>query len=108
MERENFIENIKEAWCEWKEYKKEQFKFSYKPRSEEKALTLLFNLSNSDAELAIKIIDQSIANGWKGFFELKINNNATVNANTKPVNNSSGGAAKIARRLATNLAQAGR
>jgi len=35
----------------------------------------LGKLSNQDEETAIKIIGQSIANGWKGLFELKENTN---------------------------------
>ena len=33
------------------------------------------NLANQDGNKAIEIIEQSIANGWQGFFELQTNNN---------------------------------
>lgn len=61
------------AWKGWRKYKKEQFNFKYKSTStEQAALTELNKLANSDTQ-AIAIIHQSIANGWKGFFELKNN-----------------------------------
>jgi hypothetical protein len=66
----------KEYWEKWKNYKKAEFKFSYKSEvSENAAKKELFNLSDNNLETAIKIIDQSIANGWKGFFKLKNNSN---------------------------------
>jgi hypothetical protein len=68
-------------WNEWKEYKKTQHKFTFKSNATEKiSLNQLENLSNKNSEIAIKIINQSIANGWKGFFEIK---NVT---NDKPAN----------------------
>ena len=68
---------IKEAWDKWKKYKKDEFGFKYKSEiSEQAAKTELLNLCDSDADLAIKIIEQSIANGWKGLF--KLNNNGTI------------------------------
>ena len=39
----------------------------------------LVKLSNNDNDTAIEIINQSIANGWQGLFELKTNNNGTTN-----------------------------
>ena len=40
-------------------------------RAIELAIKKLDELSNGDNDIAIKIIEQSIMNGWKGFFELK-------------------------------------
>jgi len=62
-------------WELWKQYKKEQHKFTYKHISEQAALKSISNLSNGNEEKAIQIIHQSINNGWKGFFELKNNAN---------------------------------
>lgn len=76
----NNIDFVKK-WNEWKEYKKQQHKFTFKTGSTEKtSLNQLVALSNNNSDIAIKIIDQSIANGWKGFFEIK---NVT---NAKPIN----------------------
>jgi hypothetical protein len=61
-------------WNVWKDYKKKQFRFIYKtPISEQAALKKLNELSNGNENKAIEIIEQSIANGWSGIFELKNN-----------------------------------
>lgn len=41
----------------------------------------LMNISGNESDLAIEIIEQSIANGWKGFFELKTVENNKQNGN---------------------------
>lgn len=69
-------ENFLMFWDAWRTYKKEEHSFKYASIiSEQAALKQLSGFSNGYEEIAIKIIEQSIANGWKGFFELKINNN---------------------------------
>lgn len=68
-------ETFLDAWKLWKKFKKEQFKFTYKNIGEQSALIKLSKISNLNDEIAIKIIIQSIENGWKGLFELKDNNN---------------------------------
>lgn len=58
-------------WNHWKDYKKKEFKFSYKSQqSEQAALIKLSKLSGSSEE-AIAVINQSMENGWKGFFKLR-------------------------------------
>jgi hypothetical protein len=65
---------FKETWKMWKEYKKDEHKFNYKSIiSEQAALKSLSNDSNCDEQMAIKIIMQSIENGWKGFFKIQNN-----------------------------------
>jgi len=67
----NPLSPFEAKWREWKEYRLEQHGFKYKSDKSEKAmLTQLKNLSGGDDNTAIKIIDQSIARGWKGFFQL--------------------------------------
>lgn len=67
-------ENFKQVWGYWKEYKLKEHKFRYKTLlSEQAALKTIGELSKQDEETAIKIIQQSIANGWQGFFEIKNN-----------------------------------
>ena len=61
-------------WQSWKDYKAEQFAFKYKPRGEQAALKSLGELSGTNEKLAISIIEQSMANGWKGLFELDSRN----------------------------------
>ena len=79
FESENFVK----YWDLWKDYKKKHFKFTYATaQSEQSALKELVKLSNGLEDTAIKIIEQSFAKGWKGFFELKNENNGNTN-NTK-------------------------
>ena len=60
-----------EAWNLWKQYKKEQFRFTYKSViTEQAALKALSEVANCDTK-AIQIIHQSISNGWRGLFPLK-------------------------------------
>lgn len=73
-------------WNMWKDFKKKQFKFTYAtPQSEQAALKDLVKLSNGDEQIALQIIEQSLAKGWKGFFALKNETNATgISYNRKP------------------------
>ncbi len=64
-----------EAWDLWKKFKKEQFKFIYKPIGEQSALKKLSIISKLNENTAIDILGDAMANGYKGFFELKNNNN---------------------------------
>ncbi len=58
-------------WSEWENYKKDEFNFKYKSAgSMTAALNMLVKLSSNNWKVAMQIIDQSIANGWKGFFAL--------------------------------------
>lgn len=67
-------EKFKTKWGEWKEYKHKEHRFRYKTAmSEQAALSKLTNLARGEPE-AIQIIQEAIANGWKGFYPLKQNN----------------------------------
>jgi hypothetical protein len=87
--KQKLIEDINEnrslidiEWLKWKEFKKAEFNFKYKSEvSEQSAKKELIELSGNNEDLAIKIIEQSIANGWKGFFKLR--NNGTERTNSK-------------------------
>jgi hypothetical protein len=64
-------EGFTNAWNNWKAYKAEEWQFKYKsPITEQAALNELISLSGGIEETAMKIIEQSIAKTWKGFFEL--------------------------------------
>ena len=66
-------ENFIYQWQIWKQYKKEQHKFTYKSEaSEQAALTLLQKMATNRELKAIEIIHHTMANGWKGFVEPKI------------------------------------
>ena len=43
----------------------------------------LIKLSNNDNNVAIEILNQSIANGWQGIFELKQQTNGTTRKNSE-------------------------
>ena len=62
-------------WGVWLEFRKENDNFTYKSiTSEQMALNQLTKLAKGEEDLAIKIIEQSIARSWKGFFEIKNDN----------------------------------
>jgi hypothetical protein len=69
-------------WETWKDYKSQDHKFKFKSAgSEQASLNELVKLSDGHEDVAIKIIMQSMAKGWKGFFELKTENNGTAKTN---------------------------
>lgn len=56
----------------WVDYKKQQFGFSYKnEKSFEIWLKDLYKKSNGDIDTMQAVVEQSIANGYRGIFELK-------------------------------------
>lgn len=74
-------EDFLKMWKIWKDYKKKEFNFKYKSSaSEQGALKQLAKTANNNKETAIKILEQSISNGWKGFFELKNQKNDKQNS----------------------------
>ncbi len=79
-------ENFINMWDLWLVFKKEQHNFTYKSNiSKQAALNDLVALSNGNEEIAIKIINQSMAKGWQGFFALKKESNAAgINQHRKP------------------------
>lgn len=80
-----FSEDFMPVWEYWKKYKKEQFRFSYKPIGEQAAIDDLFELSDGNEALAKQIIKQSIVKGWQGLFAIKpinINQNGQQQQNS--------------------------
>ena len=76
----DFVEEaFKEVFQTWLDYKKERQE-SYKS---EKSLRICYNkllsLSGNNPEKATLIVEQSIANNWKGLFELKNTNHGKPN-----------------------------
>jgi hypothetical protein len=73
-------ENFIKYWGIWKDYKKKEYNFKFKSiASEQAALNKLVKLSQGYEATAIKIIEESLANNWKGFFQLKNENNGNNN-----------------------------
>lgn len=76
---------FKLAWELWLKYKKQQFDFVYQPIGLQGALKNLSELSHGSEQTAIKIIIQSIQNGWRGFFQLKQNGKYATNLTIEQV-----------------------
>lgn len=73
FDSEDFVRH----WDWWRQYKREQFGFRYKSAvTEQAAVNELVKIAKGDETLAVEIIRQSIANGWKGFFPIKPEANA--------------------------------
>ena len=69
-------QEFEKAWQSWKAYKRDEHGFRFKsPTSEQASLHQLQNLAGGDKDTAVRIIGQSLANGWKGFFALKNSQN---------------------------------
>lgn len=104
-----FDQEFSEQWGQWKNYKKLEFKFNYKsPQSEQSSLNELASLSKGNKQTAIKIINQSMSNGWKGFFELKNFTDGTNKSNNGTFKNTLGSKSGGFGILAEALRQAGR
>ncbi|KAF2518273.1 YdaU family protein [Flavobacterium salilacus subsp. salilacus] len=67
-------EAFAQQWQAWKNYRATEHNFYYRsPQSEQAALSELGTLSGGSEADAIAIMHQSMSKGWKGFFELKTN-----------------------------------
>jgi hypothetical protein len=74
-ERKNLLypfEDFEQIWQEWVDYKLTEHRFKFKTlKSEQTALHYLQKISKNDKDRATEIIGHSIANGYKGLFELR-------------------------------------
>ena len=65
-------DTFRSQWQLWKQYRKQQHRFTYKsPASEQAALTELGKMSGSQEKKAIAILHHTMAHGWRGFVEPK-------------------------------------
>lgn len=64
-------DEFQKIWHIWIQERKDRRIKKYTPRGEQAALHQLQTLSNNDEQQAIRIIQQSIANGWQGLFAIK-------------------------------------
>lgn len=72
---------VQEVVRRWVDYKKTQFKFTYKSEDSFKTwLKDLYKKSNGDVETMIALVDTAIAKSWKGIYELKNQNSYGNNA----------------------------
>ena len=58
-------------WQTWLQERRDRRYKSYTDNGEQAALHNLKKMANDDYRIAIAIIQQSIAQGWQGLFELK-------------------------------------
>lgn len=66
-----FSDDFKDKWDIWLMYKKEVHNFQYRSAiSEQAALNQLVDLSEGDEDHAARILNQSMANNWKGLFKV--------------------------------------
>jgi len=75
-------EEVVAAWNEFKQHRKE-IKKKMTQRAEKMMLKQLLDLSDGDPAKAVKILEQSMANGWQGIFELKGSNYGTNQQNNR-------------------------
>jgi|TARA_R110000787_G_scaffold55416_1_gene127908 hypothetical protein len=59
------------TWGMWLDERKERRYGRYTPRGEKAAIHKLFIESEENQDIAIQMINESIANGWRGIFPLK-------------------------------------
>lgn len=62
---------LQTAWEEWLQYRKERKLPKYTRIGISKTWTHLMNIANQSEQVAIEIINQSIAQNWAGLFPLK-------------------------------------
>lgn len=75
-------DEFREDYTAWLDYRREIHKPFKTQRSMELNYQAALRLSGNDPKVFKQIIEQSIANGWQGLFELKnTNNNATTSSN---------------------------
>ena len=70
-ERDYPFELNLEAWKLWKEFRRKEFRTSYKTLGENAAINKLLRLSNGNTYVQAEIIQQSMENSWKGLFAVK-------------------------------------
>lgn len=79
-------DELKTAWADWIDERKDRKLKKYTERGLKAAISHLLSISGNDETTAVEIIKQSIAQGWQGLFPLKNSQNAinrtTVNAST--------------------------
>ena len=77
---------FRSQWQLWKQYRKQQHRFTYKsPASEQAALTELGKMSGSQEKKAIAILHHTMAHGWRGFVEPKEEDNSAKMINVADI-----------------------
>lgn len=67
-----FSKSFDAVWERWKKYKREEFKYYYNSDdAEQSAMNLLISISKTQESEAVKIVDHTIACGYKTFYGQK-------------------------------------
>lgn len=76
----NFLDReFAQVFFMWLTYKYDTFKDRYKSQQSIQACyNNLLKLSHNDPKIAFDVVSQSMANNWKGLFELKTSNNGNI------------------------------
>lgn len=67
-------DRFRNVWELWKQYKKEQFKFTYKGNISEQAALYRLSKLAKDEDHAIELIQHSMGQGWRGIFPITKDN----------------------------------
>jgi hypothetical protein len=78
---EIYSDELRDVWSEYERHRTEK-RSKLTPTARVKAIKNLVKLSRGDPGLAVKVVEQSIANGWTGLFELKGNNGTSKTRET--------------------------
>ena len=73
-----FAEKFAATWAEWLEYRKQKRLPKYVDVGLKRTFSMIVKLSNGNEDIAVAMIEQSMAENWQGIFQLKNNNNATT------------------------------
>lgn len=92
-----------EAWEEWLQYRKERKLAKYTPTGLKKTMTHLRSISNGDEQIAIEIINHSIAQNYQGLHPIKNNNGTKQQPTNRPANGHEQLAASILSDLQQNF-----
>jgi hypothetical protein len=99
-------DDYRECFELWLQYKKERRESYKSDRSVQMCYNKLKKLSNNSPEIAMQIIEQSIANNWAGLFELKTNRYGTGNTNSNTATSTYEERMLAAARVAASITEA--
>ena len=71
-----------EIWNQFKIYKNKEFNFKFKSIQSEQAALSKLSTDTNNYDHAVKSIKSAMANGWKGIYPDKANNNGGIKTNT--------------------------
>lgn len=94
-----FNGHFSDTWAEWKKYRWQQHTFRYKNDGSEQAALHSLTALSPDEDTCIAIIQQSMAQGWKGFFPLKNNSNGNPTSTGTNGFSREGVQAELAKRI---------